>query len=68
MTNQYRYFLESNFAGINRLFALGYSNRDDDVKRLKAQIYYVPKGIIKNYNSIINREKFFNVPTESHIK
>ena len=31
-TNEYRYFLKSNFVGVNRLFVLVYLNRDDDVK------------------------------------
>ena len=28
-TNEYRYFLESNFVGVNRLFVLAYSNARD---------------------------------------
>ena len=28
MTNEYRYFNESNFVGVNRLFVLIYSNQD----------------------------------------
>ena len=39
-TNEYRYFVESNFLGVTKLFVLVYSNRDNDVKRFKAQIYY----------------------------
>ena len=35
MINGYRYFLESNFAGVNRLFVLVYTNQDDNVKRFK---------------------------------
>ena len=46
-TNKYRYFLESNFVGVNRLFALIYLNRNNDVKRFNAQKYYLPKGVIK---------------------
>ena len=42
--NEYRYFLESNFVGVNRLFVLIYLNRDNDVKRFKAQRYYLQKG------------------------
>ena len=38
----------------NRLFALVYSNQDDNSKRFKTRRYYLPKGIIKNYNVIIN--------------
>ena len=53
-TNEYRYFLQSNFVGVNRLFALVYLNRKNDVERFKTRRYYLPKGIIKNYNVIIN--------------
>ena len=38
--NQYRYLLQSNFVGVNRLFALIYLNRNNDVKSLN------PEGII----------------------
>ena len=51
--NKYRYFLESNFVGVNRLFVLVYLNRNDDVKRFKAKI-------IKNCNVIINGENFYD--------
>ena len=47
-TNEYRYFLESNFVGVNRLFILIYTNENDDAKRFKARRYYLPKGVIKN--------------------
>ena len=30
-TNEYRYFLELNYIGVNRLFALVYSNQDDNI-------------------------------------
>ena len=33
MTNEFRYFLEPNFVGVNRLFVLIYWNRNDNVKR-----------------------------------
>ena len=34
MANEYRYFIESNFVGVNRLFVLVYLNRDNDVKNI----------------------------------
>ena len=46
-TIEYRYFLESNFIGVNRLFALVYSSEDEDAKRFKTRRYYLPKGIAK---------------------
>ena len=47
---------------------LVYSNSDNDVKRFKAQRYYLPKGIIKNYNVIINRKNFYDQAIDSDIK
>ena len=66
--NKYRCFLESNFVGVNRLFVLVYSNLDDNVKRYKAQRYYLPKGVAKNYNIIINGKNFYDQPIDSDIK
>ena len=36
-TNEYRYFLKSNFFGVNRLFALVYSNQHADSKKFKTR-------------------------------
>ena len=58
-TNEYRYFLESNVVGVNRLFALIYLNRNKDVKRFSARKYYLPKSSIENYNIVINGKKTF---------
>ena len=62
-----RYFLESIFLGVNRLFILVYSNQDVKFKRFKARKYYLPKGIIKNYNMIINGKNFYDRPIDSNI-
>ena len=37
MTNEYRYFLKSNFVEVNRLFVLIYSNQLNDSKRFKTR-------------------------------
>ena len=49
-TDAFRYFLESNFVGVNRLLVLVYTNESDNAKRFNAPKYYLSKGIIKNYN------------------
>ena len=67
-TNEYRYFLKSNFVGVNGLFVLVYSNQDDNSKRFKARRYYLPKGIIDNYNVIINGKNFYDQAIDSDIK
>ena len=61
-------FLESNFVRVNRLFVLTYLNRDNDVKRFKTQRHYLPKGIVKNYDVIINGKDFYDQPIDSDIK
>ena len=57
-----------NFVGVNRLFLLVYSNEDDNSERFKAKRYYLPKGIIDNYNVIFNGKNFYNQPIDSDIK
>ena len=61
-TNEYRYFLKSNFVGVNRLFVLVYKNEANNAKRFNVQKYYLPKGIIKNYNLIINGKNLYDHP------
>ena len=56
-TNEFRYFLESNFVEVNRLFVLVYLNRANDVKRFKTR-RYLPKAIIKNYDMNIMGKSF----------
>ena len=46
---------------------LVYWNRDNDVKRFKYRRCYLPKGIIKYYNVIINGKNFYDQPIDSDI-
>ena len=66
--NEYRYFLESNFVGVNRLFALVYTNEANNAKRFNAQKYCLPKDIIKNYNVVINGKNIYDYSMDSDIK
>ena len=43
-------------------------NRANDVKQLKTRRYYIPEGIIKNYNFIINGENVYDQPIHSDMK
>ena len=45
-----------------------YSNQDDVSERFKAKIYFLPKGIIDNYNVIINRKNFYDQTIDSNMK
>ena len=67
-TDEFRFFFESNFVGVNRSFVLVHSNQIDDSKRFKTRKYYLPKGIIKKYNVIINGKNFYDHAIDSDIK
>ena len=45
----------SNF--VDTLFVLVFKNHGNNAKRFNARKYFLPKGIIKNYNVIINGKK-----------
>ena len=45
-TNEYIFFLESNFVGVNRSSVLIYSNQDNNSQRFKAKIYYSQKWLM----------------------
>ena len=47
-TKEYRYFLGSNFLGVNRLLVLIHSNVVDNEEKYKDRRYYFSKGIIHN--------------------
>ena len=50
------------------MFALVYSNQDNNARRFKSQRYYLSKGILKNYNVLINEKIFYNQVIDSDIK
>ena len=49
------------------MFVLLYSNQDDNTKRFKSQRHYLPTGIIKKYNVIVNGKNFYDQPIDSDI-
>ena len=50
------------------MFVLVYLHRFADIKRYKPLNNYLPKGIIKNYNAIINRKNCHDKPINSDEK
>ena len=67
-TNDYIYFLESNFVGVNTIFVVINFNKGNDVKHFKAQRYYLLKGIVKIHNFIINGKISYDKEIDSYIK
>ena len=41
---------------------------DENTKRFKSKRYYLPKGIIKNFNVVINGKNFYDQPIDFDIK
>ena len=67
MTNEFRYFLESNFVGVNRLFVLVYTIEGNNAIRFNARKYHLTKGITKKY-IIINGKNVYEEAVDSDIK
>ena len=55
--------IEPRFQGVNRLFVLAFENDD---QRISTNDYYLPNVEIKNYNTMINGENFFDQPMKDH--
>ena len=67
-TNEYGYFIESNFSGVSNLFVLVYLIPHNDVKRNEARRFYLPNDTIKNYNVINNWKNFHDEAINSDVK
>ena len=50
------------------MLVLVYPNQNNDSKRFLTSKYYLPKGIIKNYNVIINGKDFYDQSIDSDTK
>ena len=61
-TNNLNYLIDPTFTKINRLFALLFGNEEERASFLK---YYVPKVQIKDFNVLIDRKSFLDVPVKS---
>ena len=57
------HLVEPSFHGVNRLFVLAFEN---DAKRTSHSGYYLPNVELKNYNTMINGENFFDQPIKNN--
>ena len=57
------YLIEQSFQGVNRLFVLAFENDDD---RTSSDEFYLPTVEIKDYNIMINGERFFDQPIKNN--
>ena len=57
------HLVEPSFQGVNRLFVLAFENDD---QRTSRSGYHLPNVEIKDYNIVINGEKFFDQPIKNN--
>ena len=61
------------FQGVTRLFVLAYfvaagANADDEAGKKDNKLYFLPRGIIENYNILICGRNFYGQPINEFIK
>ena len=61
-TNNLNYLINPTFTKVNRLFVLLFENEEERTSFLR---YYVPKVEIKDFNVLIDRKSFLDVPVKS---
>ena len=62
INNNLNILIDPTFTNINRLFVLAYQNADD---RQSYYQFYLPKVMVKDYNVIIDKLAFFDLPIKT---
>ena len=62
INNNVNILIDPTFTNVNRLFVLAYQNVDD---RQSYDEFYLPKVMIKDYNVIIDKLAFFDLPIKT---
>ena len=63
--NNLSYLIDLTFAKVNRLFSLLFIRDDAGDDRDSSSDYYVPKVEIKDFNVLIDRKSFFDLPVKN---
>ena len=68
--NNLNYLIDPTFTNVNRLFVLSFKNEygnDDGNESVRTSFkkYYVPKVGIKDFNVLIDRKPFFEIPVKN---
>ena len=59
VNNDLNILIDPTFTNVNRLFVLAYKNADD---RQSFSQFYLPKVLVKDFNVIIDKLAFFDLP------
>ena len=62
INNSLNILTDPTFTNVNRLFVLAYQNADD---RQSFSQFYLPKGLVKDFNVIIDKLAFFYLPIKT---
>ena len=62
VNNNLNILIDPTFTNVNRLFVLAYQNADD---RQSFSQFYLPNGMVKDYNVIIDKLAFFDLPIKT---
>ena len=62
INNNLNILIDPTFTNVNRLFVLAYQNVDD---RQSYDEFYLPKVMVKDYNVIIDKLAFFDLPIKT---
>ena len=62
VNNNLNNLIDPTFTNVNRLFVLAYQNADD---RHSFSQFYLPRVMVKDYNVIIDKLAFFDLPLKT---
>ena len=65
VNNNLNVLLDPTFTNVNRLFVLSYATDDDNYRRQSYSQFYLPKVMVKDYNVIIDKSAFFDLPIKT---
>ena len=65
INNNLNILVDPTFTNVNRLFVLSYAIDDNNYNRLSYSQFYLPKPIVKDYNVIIDKLAFFDLPMKT---
>ena len=62
VNNNLNILIDPTFTNVSRLFVLAYQNADD---RQSFSQFYLPKVLVKDFNVVIDKLAFFDLPIKS---
>ena len=65
INNNLNILVDPTFANVNRLFVLSYAIDDNNYNRQSYSQFYLPKVMVKDYNVIIDKLAFFDLPIKT---